>query len=162
LFGKVEGTLELIDVNDVTTGALRALTTELRNHGVKVLVSPNPNLSSIRGHRGQLQEAVINLINNAIEAMAYVSDRRILQVKTEPGEDDTIVISVEDSGAGLDAKKKENLFDAFVTTKPHGTGLGLAISRMIVERHGGHLYGTPNKPRGAVFRITLPRNNLPQ
>jgi len=109
------------------------------------------------GHRGQLQEVFINLINNAIDAMDDVKDdRRVLQVRAEPRRGNAVIVAVEDSGSGVDPKRSQTIFDAFVTTKPQGMGLGLAICRMIIERHGGQLSVSPARPRGSIFRVVLP------
>ena len=122
-----------------------------------------PELPPVMGHGGQLQEVVINLIQNAIDAMDAVDDgSRVLTVRTERNGNDAISIEIEDSGPGIDPKKSsDDLFDAFFTTKPHGMGLGLAICRMIVERHDGKLSVSSAEPHGAIFRIELPRIKLP-
>ena len=83
-------------------------------------------------------------------------DRRVLQVRAEPGTGKTVTVAVEDTGLGIDPKRSHAIFDAFVTTKPHGMGLGLAICRMIIERHGGQLSVSPAEPRGSIFRVVLP------
>ena len=112
----------------------------------------------IVGHRGQLQEVIINLLQNAVEAMdAIKDDRRVLTVRTARDGDKAIRVEVEDTGPGIDAKNLDKVFDAFVTTKPGGMGLGLAICRMIIDRHGGQLSASPAQPRGAVFRMVLPQ-----
>jgi signal transduction histidine kinase len=111
----------------------------------------------VDGHRGQLQEVVFNLVNNAIEAMDSTSDRsRILRVRTELCGDKAIAVSVQDTGPGIDPKQMNSIFGAFATTKAQGTGLGLAISRMIVERHGGQLTATSDGKSGARFQFVLP------
>jgi len=116
-----------------------------------------PELPPILGHRGQLQEVIINLVHNATEAMGSVNDdRRVLRVSTKYNGDNVIIIAVEDSEPGIDPRKLDNIFDAFVTTKPHGMGLGLAICRMIVERHEGQLSASSIDPHGTVFRVVLP------
>src|SRR6516225_5388142 len=110
------------------------------------------------GHSGQLQQVIVNLIQNAIDAMNSVdSDGRVLQVRTEHSGSDAISITVEDTGPGIDPKKSDEMFGAFFTTKPHGMGLGLAICRMIVERHDGELSVSSAVPHGAIFRIKLPQ-----
>ena len=92
-----------------------------------------------------------------MEAMSTSEDhRRVLQVRAERDGSDSIALEIEDSGPGIDPKKAESIFDAFVTTKKKGMGLGLAISRMIIERHAGHLSASPARPHGAIFRIVLP------
>jgi signal transduction histidine kinase len=104
-----------------------------------------------------LQEVLINLIHNAIEAMDAIRDGdRTLQVKTARQGDDAILLAVEDSGPGVDPKKAESIFDAFVSMKPQGMGLGLAICRMIIERHDGQISAYPAQPQGTVFRVVLP------
>jgi signal transduction histidine kinase len=157
LFGKVDREQEPIDVNLVAVRALRTLRAELADHRVSASLDLTPELPSVRGHGGQLQEVIVNLFHNAIEAMdATKADRRVLKVRTRPDGADAIMVEVEDSGPGIDPKRLEHIFDAFVTTKPQGTGLGLAISRMIVERHGGQLSARSNGKDGALFRLVLP------
>jgi signal transduction histidine kinase len=108
------------------------------------------------GNRGQLQEVIINLVQNAIQAMNGVkADRRVLQVKTQL-DGDSILLIVEDSGPGIDPNKLDSIFDAFVTTKRDGMGLGLAICRTIVERHEGKMSVVPAHPHGCVFHVVLP------
>jgi signal transduction histidine kinase len=100
---------------------------------------------------------MINLIINAVEAMAGVGDGpRELTIVSGLDDADDVVVEVQDTGPGLDPEKLDRLFESFYTTKPDGIGMGLAISRSIAEAHGGRLSAAPNKPRGAVFRFTLP------
>ena len=107
------------------------------------------------GHSGQLREVMVNLIQNAIDAMASSdNDRRVLQARTEHN-GDAVSIEIEDTGPGIDPKKSADIFEAFYTTKLRGTGLGLAICQMIVERHEGQLSVFSVSPHGALFRITL-------
>src|SRR6516164_8377007 len=157
LFGTAERAPDPVNMNDLALGALRALDGELKNHNVLTRTHLKPELPPIRGHSGQLQQVIVNLIQNAIDAMDSVdNDRRILQMRTEHNGDDAISITVEDTGPGIDPKKSDEMFGAFFTTKPHGMGLGLAICRMIVERHDGELSVTSASPHGAIFRIKLP------
>ena len=149
-------------MNDLALGALRALDGELKNYNIVTRVHLKPELPPVMGHTGQLQQVIINLIQNAIDAMGTVeSDRRVLQVRTDHNSGDAISITVEDTGPGIDPKKADEVFDAFITSKPHGMGLGLAICRMIVGRHDGELSVTSANPHGAVFRIKLPQMKLP-
>jgi signal transduction histidine kinase len=112
----------------------------------------------VSGHRGQLQEVLLNLIYNAIEAMSTTnSAARMLQISTKHSDKDAIGITVEDTGPGIDPEKLSVIFDAFVSTKPHGMGLGLAICRMIIERHGGQLIALPSR-KGGAFQVILPLN----
>jgi C4-dicarboxylate-specific signal transduction histidine kinase len=105
----------------------------------------------------QLQQVLLNLIINAIEAMGGVHDRpRVLTIVSRQDGADAVVVEVRDSGTGLDAERAERLFEAFYTTKSEGIGIGLSISRSIAEAHGGSLSAAPNSPHGAVFKLTLP------
>ncbi len=157
LFGKSDRGQEPIDVNELVLGVLQALREELKDHGITTHAELTSQLPLVMGHRGQLQEVFINLVRNAIEAMDAIRDnRRVLHVRAEHPGNGTIIISVEDSGPGIDPTRLDNIFDAFVTTKPHGMGLGLAICRMIIERHEGQLVALPANLRGSVFRVVLP------
>lgn len=157
LFGTSGRGQEQIDVNELVRGALQVLREELKAHSVTTKLDLTAQMPLISGHKGQLQEVLINLIHNAIEAMDAVKDgRRILQVRAGHDGSKSISVAVEDSGPGINAAQLESIFNAFVTTKPHGMGLGLAICRMIVERHDGRLSAAPARPRGSVFRVVLP------
>jgi C4-dicarboxylate-specific signal transduction histidine kinase len=162
LFGTTERASGPVNVNDLALGALRALDGELKNHHIVTHTHLKPELPPIMGHSGQLQQVIVNLIQNAIDAMDSVdSDRRVLQVSTEHNGGDAISITIEDTGPGIDPKKTDDVFGAFFTTKPHGMGLGLAICRMIVERHDGELSVSAANPHGAIFRTKLPQVKLP-
>jgi C4-dicarboxylate-specific signal transduction histidine kinase len=157
LFGKAEQRHEPLNINELASGILEMLRDDLKAHAVRVQAALASDLPLVPGHRGQLQEVLINLVRNAIEAMdAVEGDRRILHVRTERHGDHAIAVAVEDSGPGLDGAQLDGIFDAFVTTKPNGMGLGLAICRMIVERHGGKLSASPAHPRGCIFCVVLP------
>ncbi len=104
-----------------------------------------------------MQQVILNLMMNAIEAMSGLSDGpRELLIQSGMDESAQVVISVQDSGPGIDPENLDHLFEAFYTTKPHGLGMGLAISRSIIEAHGGRLWATVNAPRGAIFQFVLP------
>ena len=157
LFGKTQREPSPVHVNDVAIEALRSLDKELRVHKVATRVELTAELPSVMGHRGQLEEVIINLMRNAIEAMEVVSDeQRELRVKTERWGGDAINITIADTGPGIDLGKSGAIFEAFFTTKSDGMGLGLAICRMIIERHGGQLSVSPASPHGAIFQIILP------
>jgi signal transduction histidine kinase len=157
LFGRTERRHEPLDVKKLALGALRALGGELKDRNVTTQAELASDLPPVLGHGGQLQEVFINLIHNAVEAMEAIAEPdRVLKVRAERRGGDAIVVSVEDSGAGIDEETLPNIFDPFFTTKPHGMGLGLAICRMIIERHDGELSAAPAQPRGAVFRVVLP------
>jgi signal transduction histidine kinase len=155
LFGRADQKHEPIDVNDLARDVLHALHGELLN--VTTQAALTSALPPVMGHRGQLQEVLVNLVRNAIEAMDSVKDGpRVLQVSAERHGNNAIMVAVEDSGPGIEPTQLESIFDAFITTKTHGMGLGLALCRMIIERHEGHLSVAPAHPRGAVFRVVLP------
>jgi signal transduction histidine kinase len=108
------------------------------------------------GDRVQLQQVLMNLMVNSIEAMREVDGTRELAIKSQRAENEEVVVSVTDSGMGLPPQQAEQIFNAFFTTKPHGTGMGLRISRSIIESHGGRLWAADNSSRGASFYFTLP------
>ena len=114
------------------------------------------DLPPVLGDRVQLQQVVLNLIMNGIEAMSAVEDRpRALVIKTQSGEVDQVRVTVQDSGRGLDPQSRDRIFEAFYTTKRGGMGMGLSISRSIVENHGGRLWAVANDGPGATFQFTL-------
>jgi signal transduction histidine kinase len=146
-----------VSVNDVILGALRVLRRELDDHGVTTHTELTSELPLVLGHGGQLREVILILVNNAIDAMNAIAVRnRILRVRTDRNDRDGIVVTVRDSGPGIDSKRMDRIFDAFVTTKSHGLGLGLAICRTIVERHGGRISAASDGKTGAVFQVVLP------
>ena len=130
---------------------------EYRSKLIYATTSPN-----CRADRGQLQQVFLNLISNAIEAMSSVTDRaRNLQVRTNVVQESSdVVVTVEDSGTGLEGEDKDRIFEPFFTTKSTGTGVGLTICRVIIESHGGSLKALANKPYGAIFEVTLPSGDL--
>ena len=157
LFSNADEGREQIDLNQLTREVLQTLREQLNDHGITTDVRLPSQLPLVMGHRGQLQEVFINLVNNAIEAMDGVQHyHRILRLSAEHHGDKAIVVAVEDSGSGIDPKQADRIFEAFVTTKPRGMGLGLAICRMIVERHEGQPIASPASPHGSVFRVVLP------
>jgi signal transduction histidine kinase len=148
---------QLIDVNTLALDALQMLHGELRNNGIVILTQLASESPLVTGHRGQLQEVLVNLVQNSIEAMGTMTDRsRVLRIQTEQRRPNTVTILVEDSGPGIDPKKMEGIFDPFVTTKAKGLGLGLALCRMIIEQHGGQLSALSDAMSGAKFQISLP------
>jgi len=149
---------ELLDINEVVRDVLALLREELDGAGVTVRLELIDGLPQVLIDRIQLQQVVLNLVNNAVEAMSGVHDRpRVLQVTTsvEPPED--VVMTISDSGTGIEAKNVERIFDPFFTTKPRGMGMGLSICRSIVETHGGRLWVSPGAPHGSAFHVRLPR-----
>jgi len=114
------------------------------------------DLSQVMGDRVQLQQVLMNLMMNSIDAMKDVEGTRELTIQSQRGENGQVLISVSDTGVGLPPQQADQIFNAFFTTKPNGTGMGLPISRSIVESHGGRLWAGDNSPRGASFYLTLP------
>ncbi len=157
LFGRTAVAKEQIDLNDLTLEVLRIFEPGFKGRSIETRSALAFNLPVVTGHKGQLREVITNLIQNAMEAMDLVDGRRVLTVRTERDADDAAAIVIQDNGPGI---SEEKVFDPFVTTKPHSMGLGLAICRLIVERHSGILSVSPADPRGAIFRIILPRGNL--
>lgn len=145
-----------VDLNDVIIEVLALAQTEARRHRVSLNRQLKQHLPRVFGDRVQLQQVVLNLIMNGLEAIARSKNgTRELAVSTDTDDKNNVVIAVRDSGEGLDPANLERVFDAFYTTKPEGMGMGLAISRTIIESHGGRLWAGPNSPHGAVFQFSL-------
>jgi C4-dicarboxylate-specific signal transduction histidine kinase len=150
---------DLVDLNEVIVEVFALAQNQARHTHVDLKRQLNDDLPLVRGDRVQLQQVILNLIVNGLEAIAKSKDgARELLVSSNADEDENVVVAVSDSGEGLDPAKLESVFEAFFTTKPEGMGMGLAISRTIIEAHGGRLWATANSPRGAVFQFTLPTN----
>ena len=156
LFEKVSPQRELVDVNEVIREMIVLLLSEVTRYSISVRPELAEDLPQIIGDRVQLQQVMMNLMINGIDAMKDVDGMRELAVKSQRVEHEEIVVSVTDSGVGLPSQQAEQIFNAFFTTKPHGTGMGLRISRSIIESHGGRLWAANNSPRGASFCFTLP------
>jgi len=157
LFAKHDAHRAPVDMNDLIAEVVRALQPDFDGHSVETRLDLDAALPAVAGHKGQLREVIINLINNALEAMASADGRRILKIRTEPTAGGA-AIAVEDTGPGIGPDSAQGIFDAFVSTKPQGMGLGLAICRMIVDRHQGELSFSAASPHGAIFRVVLPRS----
>jgi PAS domain S-box-containing protein len=147
---------ELLDVNELIREMTVLLRGEATRHNISVRTELAADLAQVTGDRVQLQQVMMNLMLNGIDAMKDVDGARELVVKSERGEDEQVLVSVSDTGVGLPAQQADQIFKAFFTTKPHGTGMGLSISRSIVESHDGRLWAAENSPRGASFHFTLP------
>jgi signal transduction histidine kinase len=146
-----------LDINEVIAEALALVQREVQRSRVVPRTELADDLFPVLGARVQLQQVMLNLLMNGIEAMSGVRERaRELLVSSGRDEANGVLVTVRDSGIGLDSECLSRLFDAFYTTKPQGMGMGLAISRSIIEAHGGRLWVTPNAPQGAVFQFTLP------
>ena len=150
---------DLVDLNEVIVEVFALAQNEARRNRVFLKQQLNQDLPHVRGDRVQLQQVILNLIINGLEAIAKSKNgTRELSVMSDRDAADNVRVAVSDSGEGLDATNLERVFDAFFTTKPDGMGMGLAISRTIIESHGGRLWATSNSPHGAVFQFTLPTN----
>jgi signal transduction histidine kinase len=150
---------ELTDVDEVVRQTILLLRSETTRHSISVRTFLAAGFPEVMGDRVQLQQVVMNLIMNSIDALKDVDGVRELVVRSQRTGEGEIAVSVSDTGVGLPSQHSDQIFNAFVTTKPSGTGMGLSISRTIVEAHGGQLSAAPNTPRGAVFRFTLPIEN---
>jgi PAS domain S-box-containing protein len=157
LVKKVPPRRDPMDVNTVILEVIALTTSELQRNHVDLRTHLASHLPLVPADRIQLQQVILNLVVNAIEAMSGVGDRP-RELVVDSGEDDSndVFVEVRDSGPGLDPANLPRLFDSFYTTKPEGMGMGLSISRSIIEAHGGRLQATANLPHGAVFRFTLP------
>ena len=148
--------MELLDVSRKVREVVALAEHELRGHHIVLRTDLDDALPPVAGDRVQLQQVLLNLIVNAIEAMSSVRDRRRELTIATAASKDGVLVEVRDSGPGLDAEGAGRVFEPFYTTKAQGIGIGLSISRSIVEAHGGRLWANPNEPYGAVFRFTLP------
>lgn len=149
--------MESLDVNETIREVIALAHSEVQRNGVALETQLSDDVPLILADRIQLQQVILNLMMNAIEAMSGSSvGPRALLVRSGTDGSQQILVSVQDSGPGLDLNSLDHLFDAFYTTKPDGLGMGLAISRSLLEVHGGRLWATANVPHGAVFQFTLP------
>src|SRR5467141_739252 len=155
LFKKSIPQQELVDVNEAIREMIVLLRSEATRYNITVRMELAGDLPRIMGDRVQLQQVLMNLIVNSIDAMKEVDGARELAVKSQRTEKEEVLVSVSDTGVGLPPEQADQIFNAFFTTKPHGTGMGLRISRSIVESHGGRLWAANNSPRGASFYFTL-------
>jgi PAS domain S-box-containing protein len=156
LFKKGTPQHELIDVNEVIREMIVLLRGEATRYSISVRTELFDDLPQVMGDRVQLQQVLMNLMMNGIDAMKQVDGTRELAISSQQPEKEQVVVSVADTGVGLPPHQAEQIFNAFFTTKPHGTGMGLRISRSILESHGGRLWAADNPPRGATFYFTLP------
>jgi len=145
-----------VDVNQTIREVIALAHSEVSHHGVSIRTRLDDDLPPILGDRIQIQQVILNLVINAVEAMDGMSSAPRELIIGAANDSEGVQVSVEDSGRGLDPGSLGQLFEAFYTTKPHGMGMGLAISRSIVEAHGGRLWASPNVPHGAIFQFTLP------
>jgi C4-dicarboxylate-specific signal transduction histidine kinase len=156
LFNRGTPSRELVDVNEVIQEIVVLLRGELARYSISVWPELASDLPQVMGDRVQLQQVMMNLINNSIDAMKDLDGSRELAIKSERAENEQLILSFSDTGVGLPLQQADQIFNAFFTTKFHGTGMGLSISRSIVESHSGRLWAADNSPRGASFHIMLP------
>lgn len=146
-----------LDVNEIVREIVALTQSEVERRGASLNMDLAADLPHVAGDRVQLQQLLLNLVINALDAMNAITDRpRIVRIRTAPSGPKSILVGVEDSGVGLEPEQMTRLFDAFYTTKPEGLGMGLSISRSIVEAHGGRLWAVRNQGAGATFQFTLP------
>src|SRR6202790_4496345 len=156
LFQKGTPQRELVDVNEVAREMIVLLGDEASRRSISVRTELAEDLPHVIGDRVQLQQVLMNLIMNGVDAMHDVDGPRELIIRSQPAENNELLLSVSDTGVGLPRHQADQIFNAFFTTKTHGTGMGLRISRSIIESHGGRLWAADNSPRGASFCFTLP------
>jgi signal transduction histidine kinase len=149
-----------LDINQVIQEIIKLARGEMLQRKVTLQTELTAGLPLISADRVQLQQVLLNLITNALDALSAAKDRpRLLRLRTDKPDSRTVRVAVEDTGVGVDPLQAERLFEAFFTTKPNGLGMGLSISRSIVEAHGGRLWATPNDGPGVTFQFTLPVEN---
>jgi len=149
-----------LDINELIRETLALVRGELQKHRVSVQAVPNEQLPRVRAVPVQVQQVLLNLITNAIESMAAKGGERVLRVKSDVHESGGVMVSVEDTGAGIDPQHVDRIFNPLFTTKSHGMGMGLSICRSIIEAHDGRLWAAPNTPDGAVFQFILPATEV--
>jgi C4-dicarboxylate-specific signal transduction histidine kinase len=158
LFAKTDGPTGLIDLNDALRDVVALCLHELQRGNVILRSEAAADVPPVMGDRVQLQQVILNLVLNAVEAMSVVDDRpKELLIRTARTDSDDALLEVQDSGPGIDPANLERVFEAFYSTKPGGMGMGLSICRAIIGAHGGKLWASQGVPRGAVFQFTLPR-----
>jgi C4-dicarboxylate-specific signal transduction histidine kinase len=145
-----------VNLNEAVLEIIGLASDEIEQGRISLKTQLGEDVPPVWADRIQLQQVMLNLIINAIEAVGEIDGPRQLSVGTERAHGSGVLLSVRDSGKGLDAEQAEHIFDPFYTTKPEGMGMGLAVSRGIIEAHGGRLWATWNEPPGTVFRFTLP------
>jgi C4-dicarboxylate-specific signal transduction histidine kinase len=158
LFEKGPELHELVDLNDVIREMIALLHGETVQHSIAVRTMLEDHLPCVLGDRLQLQQVLMNLMLNGIEAMKGVTARELV-IRSQQVANDEVTVSVSDTGVGLRADETTQIFEPFFTTKLHGMGMGLSVSRSIVEAHGGRLWAAANAPCGVSFCLSLPAHN---
>jgi C4-dicarboxylate-specific signal transduction histidine kinase len=144
------------DLNQTIREVIGFSAADARDHHVQIRLNPTVDLPLVQADDIQIQQVILNLVRNGIEAMAEVESReRILEIRTSPV-GDAVEVAVSDNGSGLTSEAQERIFTPFFTTKPQGMGMGLSISRSIIDAHGGRLWATPNPDGGTTFQFTIP------
>jgi C4-dicarboxylate-specific signal transduction histidine kinase len=156
LFKKGAPQTNLLDVSEVIQEMVVLLRGEASRHSVSIFTELSEDLPRVVADRVQLQQVLMNLMLNGIEAMQDTKTERQLTIRSLMAERGQLLISVTDTGVGVSPEQAEHIFNAFFTSKAQGTGMGLSISRSIVESHGGRMWATPNSGHGATFSFTLP------
>jgi signal transduction histidine kinase len=155
LIKRVAPRKDTLDINEIILEVVGLTRSETLLNRVSQQIQLATGLPVVQGDRVQLQQVMLNLIINAVEAMREVNERELL-IKTETDAANNVIVEVRDSGPGFKPDQMEHLFDAFYTTKPTGMGMGLSICRSIIEAHGGRLWASANEPGGAIFHFTVP------
>jgi len=156
---KGSGASEPVDLNSAIQEVIVLARNEIHGGGVKLRLELAVDLPALLGDRVQLQQVVLNLITNAVQAMSGINSRpRELILRTQTEDRAQVLVTFEDTGVGMDRTEKDRIFEAFYTTKSGGMGMGLWISRAIIENHGGRLWASTNDGPGATFQFTLPLN----
>jgi PAS domain S-box-containing protein len=152
----------LVDLNELVREVLALVQSDLLEHRISVFTFLSADLPKVMADRVQLQQVIMNLVTNAIDAMKPITDRpQTLRLKSEVRDGEYVLVTVEDSGTGIDPEKMDRLFETFFTTKPHGMGMGLSICRSIIEAHHGRLWASAGAKHGSVFRFELPLKQEP-
>jgi signal transduction histidine kinase len=146
-----------LDINAIILEVLALVDSQVQKQQVLLRIDLAESLPQASGNRTQLQQVILNLVRNAIEAMSSINNRqRALRVQSEFREPSSVLVTIEDSGTGIDPKNIERIFDPLFTTKPQGMGMGLSICRSIIEAHHGRLWASPNVGHGSTFHLILP------
>ena len=148
-----------LDVNELIRDAVALERGDLQKHQIQVPLQPSAQQPEVQGDRVQLQQVLLNLITNAIQAMAAEEEPRVLCVKSDTHEGTFVIVSVADTGTGIERQDIDRIFSPRFTTKSDGMGMGLSICRSIIQAHDGRLWVAPNTPRGAVFQFTVRAQN---
>jgi signal transduction histidine kinase len=157
LFRNPREAQRLIDVNELALESLKTLDAEISGNQIAVSTDLDSSLPLVVGHRGQLREVLVNIVQNAIDELALLHERaRTLRVRTASAQRNRVSVTIEDSGGGIAAERLPNLFTAFVSTKARGMGLGLSLCQMIVDRHNGQLSVSSDVGKGTRFEVSLP------